>query len=44
MHIEEFPEHAKPYHTGEPNDAKASLRCAQHLDPTVNDLQRLCPQ
>ena len=43
MHIEEFRGHAKPCHTDEAKDAKANLRCAQDLHPTVNNLQRLCP-
>ena len=43
MHIEEFQGHAKPYHTGEAKDAKGNLRYAQHLDPTVDGLQQLCP-
>ena len=34
---------AKPYHTGEAKDAKVNLRYAQHLDPTVDGLQQLCP-
>jgi hypothetical protein len=42
-HIEEFWWRVKPYHTGEGKVEQDNLRCAQHLDPTVNDLQWLCP-
>ena len=43
MYIENFWGRAKPYHTGDAKDGKANPRYVQHLDPPVNDLQRLCP-